>query len=131
MATPTYVIEHIGDRYVPVRQEQNDGLNRLAWFAGGALTAALGVHRGRRMGLAAGLVGTAMMARGALGFSPTLFLIGYLNRHGPDGDPTLAPSYQNDFPARAAQQPADLVDEQVMESFPASDPPARTATTQV
>src|SRR5690348_13090919 len=120
MATPTYIIKHVGDRYVPVRQEENPALSRGAWLLGGALITLAGLRRGRLMGAAAGLAGAAMLVRGAIGLSPTLALIGYLHRHAPDGDPTLAPSYQNDFPARAAQQPADLVDEQVMESFPAS-----------
>ena len=131
MATPTYVIKHIGDRYVPVPQSQNAAVSRFAWMLGGAFTTLAGLRRGRLMGTAASLVGTAMVVRGAIGFSPTLFLIGYLHRHGPNGDPSLAPSYQNDFPARAAQQPADLVDEQVMESFPASDAPGRTGIAEI
>ena len=128
MATPTYVIKHIGDQYVPVRQEENASTSRATWIVGGALAMLAGVRRGRVLGAVVGLIGASMIVRGAVGFSPALFLIGCLHRHGPNGDPTLAPSYQNDFPTRAAQQPADLVDEQSMESFPASDAPARTVT---
>lgn len=131
MSTPTYVIKRIADQYIPVREEPDAAAGRAGWVLGGALALALGIRRGRLLGTAAAAVGGAMIVRGLLNFSPACLLIGYLSRNGPSGDPSLAPSYQNDAPRRAPQQPADLVDEQSMESFPASDPPARAGAPRI
>ncbi len=53
---------------------------------------------------------------------------------GQDGNPAdqldTGPSYRHEKSAISPQAPSDTTDEESMESFPASDPPARSHSTQ-
>jgi hypothetical protein len=123
VATPTFIVRKFGDRYVPVRQDSCPA-TRAAYAGGGALLCVAGRHRGGLLGKVAFVAGGMLMFRGLLGYNPLQLCCS--NRGAPDAPPSLAPSYQNDLPVRAPQMPEDVVDEQSMESFPASDPPATT-----
>jgi hypothetical protein len=124
MSTPAYVVKKIGDQYVPVLQEPYPRVSCGAYLFGGSLMCYMGMIRRGPIGQAVMASGLLTLTRCALGYSPLLWLRSAFRRRAPDGKPSAAPSYQNDFPGRAPQQPADEVDEASMESFPASDPPA-------
>jgi hypothetical protein len=126
MQTPTYEIIRIGDNYVPVLKEPYRNVSKAAYFGGGMLLSYMGLTRRGPLGNVALVVGAGLILRGVLGRSPLRIAMEFLRNHTCDGGAHESPSYPNDSHGRASQTPVDVVEEQSMESFPASDPPARS-----
>ena len=134
MTARRFKIEKVGDNFVPVQQKEegtgktlNVG-NANYWLWGAALTVA-GLRHRRLLGLAMIGAGGCMLYQASTGKKAVPQISKWLASHGlaiPCGEEAAAgPSYQHDFKNKATQSPQDEVDEMSMESFPASDPPAR------
>ena len=127
MAAPTYVAKKVGDQYVVVpKNPAGTKEGSCCLMAGGALMVLGALLRGFKGSLFS-LVGVNLLYRAATGRSLCAMMTRCDRIGGPSGDPRESPTFQNDV-RPSTQVPADDVDEAAMESFPASDPPARTPT---
>lgn len=120
MSNRSFVAMKIGDNYHVVPSSLPRQPQHLLMAGTGAFLGVLGLRQRGWMGWTLLATGGIMMLTGLTGSCPLQRLRGLFNRRLCDG----GPSYANENP-RVRQSAADDVEEASMQSFPASDAPAR------
>lgn len=125
MGTPAYEAVKIGDTYKMVRVDPEHKAKLSKLTIGGGLLALMGIARRGILGTGLVLVGGTLIYCGLAERDPMELVDSLLRRRRVPKD-KIGPSHHHEGASKGAQLPEDEVDEQVMESFPASDPPARS-----
>ncbi len=117
--TPTYVAKRVGDEFVLVRVDPEGVLQRAGLTGLGLGLVGYGLFRKGLVGMVATAAGAAIAYSGYTGRN----IFPAARKSGPCDEQASIDPAGSDPSHRAADPAADKLDEALMESFPASDPP--------